>query len=245
MSDPFHTTRWSIVLAAGNSDDQHGSKAGQALETLCQTYWFPLYAYIRRRCGDEHQAQDLTQAFFHHILDKATLADANPQRGRFRSFLLTACKHFITNEWDRENAKKRGGDVGTLQLDFKYAESNYRIEPSDPITPEIIFEREWAIALLNSVLDLLKQDYRVRGKEADFDLLKPFLHGNKSATYSTVAAEMGTTEGSVKVAVHRLRTRYRELIRAEIEQTVESSEHVEDEIRRLFEVLSEKSGKFL
>lgn len=245
MSDPFHTTRWSIVLAAGNGDYQHASKAGQALETLCETYWFPLYAYIRRRCGDEHQAQDLTQAFFQRILDKATLADAKPERGRFRSFLLTACKNFLANEWDRENAQKRGGEICTLQLDFKLAESKYRMEPSDPITPELIFEKEWAIALLNSVLESLKQDYRGRGKQSDFEQLKPFLQGNKSATYAAVAAKLSTTEGSVKVAVHRLRTRYRELIRSEIEQTVESPEHVEDEIRRLFEVLSQKSGKFL
>ena len=178
MPDPFHTTRWSIVLAAGA--DAPSAGAGQALETLCQTYWFPLYAYIRRRVGDEHQAQDMTQAFFEQLLARQTLAKADPNRGRFRAFLLTACKHFLANERDREHAQKRGGSFAHFSLDFDSAESRYKNEPSDPTTAEILFEQQWAVALINSVLTLLRQEYASRGKQADFDLLKSFLMGSRS-----------------------------------------------------------------
>ncbi len=243
MPDPFHTTRWSIVLAAGANAPS--TEAGQALETLCQTYWFPLYAYIRRRIGDEHQAQDLTQAFFEQLLARHTLAKANPNRGLFRAFLLTACKNFLANERVREHSQKRGGSFTHFSLDFDSAESRYNIEPTDPTTADILFEQQWAVALINSVLALLKQEYVSRGKESDFDLLKSFLMGTKSSSYAEAALAMSTTEGAVKVAAHRLKTRYRELIRLEIAQTVDSPDQVEDEIRRLFEVLSEKREKTL
>lgn len=239
MADPFQTTRWSIVLAAG------GDAATDALETLCKIYWVPLYAYIRRRVVDEHQAQDLTQAFFERLLDKRTLASANPDRGRFRCFLLSACKHFLANERNRQNAQKHGGGIKILSLDFEDAASRYVLEPSDPLTPELLFEQQWAVALIESVLALLKQEYVQRERLAEFDVLKPFLAGSKTSGYSSAAEVLGTTEGAAKVAAHRLRNRYRELIRSEIAQTVDAPGQVEDEIRRLFEVLSEKGEKSL
>lgn len=232
--DPFETTRWSLVLAVG----QDAVSAGDALESLCQTYWYPLYAYVRRRVADIHEAQDLTQAFFEQLLEKRTIENADPHRGRFRAFLLTACKRFLVNEWHKKQAVKRGGGRPVLSLDFDSAESKLSVAAVDTLTPELIYEQQWAMVLLASVLEKLRQEYQAREKHEQFDHLKVFLSGSSAPLRYAQAAELlGITESAVKIAAHRMRTRYRELIRAEIAQTVESSEDVEDEIRRLFEVL--------
>jgi RNA polymerase sigma-70 factor (ECF subfamily) len=242
-NEPFHTTRWSIVLAAGREATSESSSS--ALETLCQTYWYPLYVYIRRRTGGVHEAQDVTQAFFERLLEKKTLANADPDRGRFRAFLLTACKRFVVNEWKKENTVKRGGGKATLSLDFEAAENRYSLEPTETLTPEILYEQQWAITLLDSVLDQLEAEFATRDKQAQFEVLKPFLSGSKTLSQAEAGEQLGMQEGAVKVAVHRMRTRYRELIRAEIAQTVESPEQIDDEIRRLFEVLAEKRSNSL
>ncbi|APZ93626.1 RNA polymerase sigma factor [Fuerstiella marisgermanici] len=238
MADGFHTTQWSVVLAAG--DDQRGSHSHRALESLCQTYWSPLYAYVRHKVRDEHLAQDLTQTFFERLLEKETLATADPQRGRFRTFLLTACERFLINEWQKDNAIKRGGGRRTLSLDFDAVEARYSLEPQDRLTAEVVFERQWVIALIDSVLAQLRQEYVDRNQAKHFDWLKPYLTGGGRQTYAALAETMNSTEAAVKIAVHRLRTRYRDQIRSEIAQTVASPDDVEDEIRRLFEVLAEK-----
>ncbi len=238
MADGFHTTQWSVVLAAG--DGQRGSHSHRALESLCQTYWSPLYAYVRHKVRDEHQAQDLTQTFFERLLEKETLATADPQRGRFRTFLLTACERFLINEWQKDNAVKRGGGRKTLSLDFDAVEARYSLEPQDRLTAEVVFERQWVIALIDSVLAQLRQEYVERNQAKHFDWLKPFLTGTGHQTYAAVAETINSTEAAVKIAVHRLRKRYRDQIRSEIAQTVASADDVEDEIRRLFEVLAEK-----
>ena len=243
MADPFHTTRWSVVLAAGR--DSQTDASARALETPCQTYWFPLYAFVRHRVRDEHEAQDLTQTFFERLFEKRTLADADPDRGRFRAFLLTACKRFLANEWHKENAQKRGGGLRVLSLDFEAAAKRYSIEPTNTLTADVLFEQQWAIALIDSVLAQLRQAYADRGCEEQFDQLKAFLSGKKTSSYAAIAEAMETTEGATKVAVHRLRTRYREMMRSEIAQTVDSPDEIEDEIRRLFEVLSRKRGNSL
>jgi DNA-directed RNA polymerase specialized sigma24 family protein len=188
--------------------------------------------------GNEHEAQDLTQAFFGRLLEKQTLADADPDRGRFRAFLLTACNRFLANEWHKANAQKRGGGLQVLSLDFDAAATRYSVEPADNLTAEILFEQQWAIALIDSVLGQLRQEFADRGSEEQFEHLKAFLTGAGISSYAAIAAAMGTTEGATKVAVYRLRTRYREMIRSEISQTVDSPDEVEDEIRRLFEVMS-------
>jgi RNA polymerase sigma factor (sigma-70 family) len=238
MADPFHTTHWSVVLAAGR--DTQTDASARALETLCQTYWYPLYAFVRHRVKDEHEAQDLTQAFFERLLEKRTLADADPDRGRFRTFLLTACKRFLANEWHKKNAQKRGGGLQVLSLDFEAAEKRYSIEPTIGLTAEVVFEQQWAVSLIDSVLARLRQEYVDRGCEEQFAQLKAFLSGRNSSSYAAVAETMEMTEGAVKVAGHRLRTRYREMMRSEIAQTVDSPDEIEDEIRRLFEVMSQK-----
>lgn len=234
----FAMTRWSLVIAAGEQDDPASEKA---LAELCQAYWYPVYAYVRRRLGDVHEAQDLTQAFFERLLDgRQKFRNADPSRGRFRAFLLTACKRFLINEWHKGRAAKRGGSAAQLSLDFPAGESRYSIEPVDTLTAERLFEQQWAITLLARVLEKLKEECIAKGKGDHFEQLKPFLSGNKSASaYEAVAAALGISTGAAKVAAHRLRTRYRELLRSEIGQTLDCADEVEDEIRNLFAILGE------
>jgi RNA polymerase sigma factor (sigma-70 family) len=234
-SRQFATTRWSLVLAAG----QRGSpQSSAALATLCENYWYPLYAYVRRRGHQADQAQDFTQAFFARLLEKNDLAAADPGRGRFRSFLLTSLKHFLANEWDRNRAQKRGGGGSVLSIDFGTAEERYRAEPAHDLTPEKIFDRRWALVLLENVLARLHDEAAQAGKADGFDRLKGFLTGEQpAATYGQLAAELNMSEGALKVAVHRLRRRYRELLRAEIEETVADAEEIDQEIRDLFSAL--------
>jgi RNA polymerase sigma-70 factor (ECF subfamily) len=205
------------------------------LATLCQIYWYPLYAYARRHSTSAHDAQDLTQAFFAELLEKAYLQDADPERGKFRSFLLTAFKHFLSKERARANAQKRGGGRAVLSLDFQVGESRYHLEPVDHATPDKLYERGWALAILDQTLARLRQELANAGKEKLFECLKGALAGEGvQESYAQIADLLGLSESAIKVAVHRLRRRYQELLRAEIAQTVASPEEVDDELRDLF-----------
>ncbi len=230
----FATTHWSLVLAAR---DRAEPGARDALAALCAVYWYPLYAYVRRRGKNADDALDLTQAFFARLLEKDVLADVDRGKGKFRSFLLAACKHFLANEYDRERAQKRGGGRPLLSLDAADAEGRYINEPVDGVTPEKLFERRWALALLQQVMTRLRADFEARGKDRQFDHLRGFLVGEKGTGYRKAAASLGLSEGAVKVAVHRLREKYRELLREEIGRTVGSPEEIDDEVRDLFAAL--------
>jgi RNA polymerase sigma factor (sigma-70 family) len=230
--DRFATTRWSIVVAAGQSPSPD---AQQALSTLCEAYWYPLYAYIRRRGYAVDDAQDLTQAFFTEVLAKNRLSIADPRRGKFRSFLLTALKNFLAKQWRAEHAQKRGGTETLLPLDFLMAETRYSREPGHELTAEKIYERRWALTLLECVLARLASEQTAAGKSLLFDSLKTYLGGDQNGVpYREIADRIKMTEGAVKVAVHRLRRRYRELLHGEIADTVTDPEDIDDELRALF-----------
>jgi len=232
----FVTTHWSLVVSAGRNDTPH---ARDALEKLCRSYWFPIYAFVRRQGHGPHDAQDLTQEFFARLLEKQQLAAADPARGRFRSFLLASLKHFLANEWDKTRAQKRGGGKILIPVDVATAETSCGLEPADQATAEKIFERRWALTLLDQVLRRLRAEYVRDGKENLFEQLKPTLtEASRTVAYVEIATRLGTTEGAVKVAVHRLRQRYREVLRAEIADTVANPGEVEDEIRNLFAALA-------
>ncbi|HWG42914.1 MAG TPA: sigma-70 family RNA polymerase sigma factor [Gemmataceae bacterium] len=223
------------MLAARN---QAAPQAREALAVLCRTYWYPLYAYIRHRGYDVHHAQDLTQDFFTRLLEKDSLATVDRDKGKFRSFLLAACKHFLANAYDRAQAQKRGGGKILGSLDFNAGEGRYSREPAHDLTPEKLFERRWAMTLLHQVLDDLRAEYEQAGKGSVFDRLKSVLSGDSDvAPYSQLAGELNTSEAAVKMTVHRLRRRYRERLRQEIAQTVGNPAHVEQEIRDLFAAL--------
>lgn len=231
----FRTTRWSVVLAAGR-----GAAPGsaEALASLCETYWYPLYTYVRRRVSDVHQARDLTQAFFADLLEKNYVGAATPRRGRFRAFLLTAFKHFLSKQWDKAKAQKRGGGRCMVSLDFAAADSRYRSEAGCGLSPEQLYERQWAVTLLEQIIGRLAAEYDRAGKARQFELLKPFLIGAHSeTTYAEAASQLGVTEAAAKMAAHRMRRRYRALLREAIAQTVEGPDEVDDEIRNLFEVM--------
>jgi RNA polymerase sigma factor (sigma-70 family) len=240
-SPGFATTRWSLVLQV---KDKPSPDAQEALADLCRAYWYPLYALIRRRSRDGHQAQDLTQEFFARLLEKDFLCGVDPARGRFRAFLLAAVKHFLANEWDKENAAKRGGgrrilSLDGLSLDWNSGESRFLTEPSHELTPERLFERQWAIALLDRVLGRLRDEYVDAEKLAQFEVLQPFLSlDRQTANYTDAATRLDSTESAVRVAAHRLRKRYRSLLRDEIANTVATAAEVDDELRYLFSVLS-------
>ena len=231
----FATTRWSIVLEAGHSSSPDSQKA---LATLCETYWYPLYAYVRRRVLDVHEAQDLTQGFFAVLLEKDYLRAADRDKGRFRSFLLTAFKRFLSKERDRAKTQKRGGGQRVISLDFESGEKRYKLEPLDDWTPEKIFERRWALTLLDQVLARLERDYADKRKLKLFEALKGFLTGRSAApSYDRLAGELDLSEGSVKVAVHRLRRRYRKLLKEEIANTVADPDEIQDELDHLLSAL--------
>src|SRR6266851_8912788 len=231
----FASTRWSLVAAAGQGASP---EAQEALATLCQVYWYPLYAYARRRLAGVEDAQDLTQEFFAQLLEKDYLQAADPNRGKFRSFLLTAFKHFLSKEHDRLNAQKRGGGRRILPLDFKSGETRYHLEPEDRTTPESLYERRWALTLLEQSLTLLRQEFVSAGKQKLFESLKGTLTGDSAMEpYSGIAERMGMSEQAVKVAVHRLRQRYKELLRGEIAQTVATNDEIDDELCDLFNAI--------
>jgi RNA polymerase sigma-70 factor (ECF subfamily) len=231
-SGRFATTRWSMVQAAGAKPSPETERA---LADLCQRYWFPLYVYVRRRIGNVEEARDLTQEFFARLLERKIIARADPQRGRFRSFLLTSLQHFLANEWQKQRTQKRGGAQRRLPLDFDSKDSQVSVEPAHDWTAERLFERQWALTLLDGVLADLRQEYEAAGRTRWFEQLKPFLAGDtKTAPYADAAAALQVSEGAVRVAAHRLRKRYRELLRREVAQTVADDADVEDEIRALF-----------
>lgn len=232
----FDTTQWSLVVAAGDKD-RPGCQ--EALATLCELYWYPLYAYARRRSGDPHEAQDQTQAFFVRLLDKNLVESADRSRGRFRSFLLTSFKNFLTNEWQRAIALKRGGGQATLYIDFVDAGTRFNVGAADTKSPQQLYEQEWALSLLDQVLGRLREDYVSRGNSEQFDVLKDFICGlPPDSSYQRAAERLRISPGAAKVAASRLRSRYRELIQQEVSRTLAEPDEVEDEIRFLFEALA-------
>ena len=232
----FATTNWSLVLAAGR---EPGSAAQAALESLCQAYWYPLYAYVRRTWSDPEEAKDLTQDFFARLLERNSVSLADPARGRFRTFLLTALKHFLANEWKKENRLKRGGGQTVLSLDAAMGEERFAGEPPDPVTPETIYERRWAATLLERVLGLLGEECAANGRVAQFEKLKASLWGeSREISQAEIANRLGMSEGAFKTAAHRMRARYRELLRAEIAHTVASPAEIDEELRHLIAVMS-------
>ena len=232
----FVTTRWSVVLAAGHGDTTH---ARDALSHLCQAYWYPLYAYARRRGCSSHDAQDLTQEFFARLLAGNWLAQADRQRGRFRTFLLCAMQNFMANEWNRAHAQKRGGKDPIVSLNDETAEQRYQREPLEKSTPESLFERGWAVSLLNDVLLRLESEYARDDKREWLAAMRPALVADREAIdYADIAGKLAMTETAARVAVHRLRQRYRRLLQAEVASTVASPEEVAEEMRHLFQVLA-------
>jgi DNA-directed RNA polymerase specialized sigma24 family protein len=231
----FATTQWSVVLAAGN---RHTAESAPALAALCQAYWYPLYAYARRRVTDPAEAQDLTQSFFAELLEKNYVAPATPERGRFRAYLLTAFKHFLGHEWEEARALKRGGGRSPISLNFNDGDSRIGFEPKGGLTADELYDREWAMALLERVIELLMAEWAAAGKAEQFEQLKPFLIGESGdRRYDEAASALGTTVGAAKMAASRLRQRYRQILREMIGQTVENPEEVDDEIRGLFKTL--------
>ena len=232
----FTTTHWSMVLAAGDSSSP---KHREALSTLCQQYWFPLYAYLRRRGNDRHQAEDLTQAFFVQMLDKHRLRGIRTKSGKFRSFLLASLKNFVANEIDRVRTQKRGGSHTILSLDFGNAERQYISEPTHQMSPEKLFEKSWALTVLEHTMNELKAEFTKSNKLRLFGHLRIYLTAETDTIpYHDVAKQLKMTEGAVKMAVYRLRTRYRELLREKVAQTVATQEQIEEEIRYMLAVLS-------
>jgi RNA polymerase sigma factor (sigma-70 family) len=233
----FRTTHWSVVLAAAGKRNQ--TQAKKSLETLCQIYWQPLYCYVRRQGESPHDAQDLTQEFFALLLAKNFLVSVDQSRGRFRSFLLAALKHFLSNQRDRANAQKRGGGQTLLSLDYSNAETSISLQLADEQTPEKAFEKRWALTLLEQTLARLRKEYSASGKQEIFEQLKTTLtEGRDGVAYNELASRLGVSEASVKMAVHRLRRRYREVLRAEIAETVAQESEVDDELREVFRALS-------
>ena len=232
----FVTTHWSVVLAAARSDT---TRAQAALEHLCRIYWYPIYHFVRRQGHSIHDAQDLTQAFFARLLEKHWIADADQSRGRFRSFMLLMLKRFLVAEWRKATARKRIGNLQALPLPWDIAETRYTREPADNRTPEQAFEKQWALTLLETVVRELGADYERDGNGRLFEVLKPSLTGSRETQpYADLASALNMSEGAVRVAVHRLRERYRERLKTEVAHTVSSPADVENELRHLFRVLA-------
>jgi len=230
--DAFNTTRWSVVLTAGQ---RLAPKADVALAELCRVYWYPLYAYVRRRGHTREDAEDLTQAFFARFLEKNYLEGLSAERGRFRAFLLASLKHFLANEWDKARRQKRGGAVLHLPLDWQTADSRFQIAALDEPSPDAAFDREWALALLNKVIERLREECVAAGNGAQFEALKVFLTAGKGAMpYAEAARQINVDERAARVAVHRLRKRYRLLLRDEIAQTLNDPTQVDAEMQALF-----------
>jgi RNA polymerase sigma-70 factor (ECF subfamily) len=232
----FTTTHWSVVLAA---HDATLPGADAALAELCRTYWYPLYAFVRRKGHNAHDAQDLTQAFFARLLEKNYVAQADRERGRFRTFLLAALTHFLADEWDKTRRLKRGGDREVISFDAASAEERYRLEPVDQMDAAKLYERRWVTTLFDQVLARLEQEFRDSGKGGLFDCLKgSLLAEDTGLSYAQLGAGLGLSGDAVKQAVRRMRRRYRELFREEIAQTVAGPGEVEDELNHLFAALS-------
>jgi RNA polymerase sigma factor (sigma-70 family) len=233
--DYFATTRWTVVLAAGS---RGSPEAERALEELCRLYWYPLYAYVRRQSSSKEDAEDLVQGFFARLLERHDLQSVNREKGKFRAFLLASLKHFLANERDRAGRQKRGGKAVHLPLDWQQADTRYKIEPAERLSPDKLFDRAWAVTLLEKVIGNLRNENSAGG--GAFEKLKQFLTVSGSGVpYGEVAAELGMSEGAVRVAAHRLRRRYRELLRAEVAQTLSDPAQVDEEMRALMAAFSD------
>jgi DNA-directed RNA polymerase specialized sigma24 family protein len=233
----FPPTRWSVVLAATH---QSAAEAEAALETICRAYWYPLYAFVRRSGQSPHDAQDLTQEFFRHLLEKRWLEMADREKGRLRTFLVTALKHFMAKEWRRASAQKRGGGQTHVPMDTAFAESRYAAEGMTQLPAEAVFDRQWALTLLDLTVLRLGGEFGAAGKAVEFAVLKSCLaaaHG--TIDYASVAAQLNLSEGAARVAVHRLRKRFRELYREEIAQTLPDRAELEAELQHLAGILAQ------
>jgi len=231
----FHTTHWTLVLAARDKDS---AAAREALASLCSTYWYPLYAFIRRQGASPHEAEDLTQEFFFRFLERHALGSVQPAAGKFRSFLLTCLKNFLANERERAQAQRRGGGRAIISLDADEAETRYSLEPADSLTPEAVFERRWAFAVLERTMRELRREYAADEKSELFEQLQGFLpNGHGHISRAELAAQRGASVGAIDVAVHRLRQRFGDLLREQVARTVSSEAEVEEEIRHLIAVL--------
>jgi RNA polymerase sigma-70 factor (ECF subfamily) len=236
-SEWFTATHWSVVLTAGQTS---APGAAEALEMLCRTYWYPLYAYVRRQGHAPHDAQDLTQEFFARLLARNYLGTVGRDKGKFRSFLLAALNHFMADERDRATAAKRGGGKVLIPLDEQEAETRYQADVASPLSPDKVFEKRWATTLLEQAFAKLRQESVAAAKGARFDRLKVFLEdGTEPGDYAAVGKELGMAANTVAAAVHRLRERYRELVRAEIANTVASPDDIKEEMRHLFAALAQ------
>ncbi|MBZ5586423.1 MAG: sigma-70 family RNA polymerase sigma factor [Acidobacteriia bacterium] len=234
LSHRFPTTSWTVISAAGGDSD--GS--AEALSKLCAAYWLPVYSYIRRKGHSREQAEDLTQAFFARILERRALAAAKRERGKFRSFLLASVTNFLANDWDRSQAQKRGAGIPALSVDFEAGEARYNYEPFHQLTPEALFERQWAVALLDRVLARLAEEHRGKGQGAHFERMQNFLAGDQErGSYELLAIDLSLTNAAARTAVHRLPKRYAELVREEVAAIVGGPEEVESEIRFLLAAL--------
>jgi RNA polymerase sigma-70 factor (ECF subfamily) len=234
----FPHTRWSVVLAATQKD---ATESAAALESLCRAYWFPLYAYVRRCGQSHHDAQDLTQEFFRRLLEKRWLDSVDREKGRLRTFLIVALKHFMSHEWRRASAQRRGGGQSPLPFDTEFAESRYAADPSTKLAADDTFDKQWALTLLDLTLNRLRAEFAAAGKPGDFEAFKSCLMAASGAIdYATVAARLGLNEGATRVAVHRLRKRFRQIYREEISQTLANEADVDGELRHLAAALAGK-----
>ena len=232
----FATTQWSVVLKAR---DGPAPEAREALAELCETYWYPIYAFVQRSGFDQDEAQDLTQAYFACLLEKDFLDSVRPEAGRFRSFLLASLKHFLANEWDKQKAQKRGGHLRRVALTQEGAASLYGVELASHLTPEDVFEKKWAQTLFERALGSLQAEWDKRGKTEQFRLYEGFLTQNEAEhSYGELATRLAQSTGATRVAVHRLRRRYAKLLREEIAGTVADPSEIEDELRHVLEVLA-------
>jgi RNA polymerase sigma-70 factor (ECF subfamily) len=235
--DWFTTTHWSVVLAAGQGESP---AAQRALEKLCRTYWYPLYAYVRRLGSTPEDAQDLTQGFFARVLERNDLGRVDRQKGKFRAFLVASLKHYLSDQRDRDRAAKRGGQHTILSLDAQSAEERYRLEPADATSPDKLFDRRWALTTLDEAVCRLRKEYQDTGKGGLFEQLQGFLSGAlEASTYGEAASRLGMTESTLKSYVHRLRQRNREILREVIGDTVASREQIDEELQDLFAALAD------
>ncbi len=239
LGDCFATTRWTVVLDAGRRSSPNSERA---LAELCQTYWYPLYAYVRRQGHTREDAEDRVQEFFARFLSRNYLTGLNAERGRFRAFLLASLKHFLANEWDRSQRQKRGGGIEHVSLDWQDADRRFHLEPPDPDSPDLAFDREWAMALLERVIQRLGTECVAEGRGLLFERAKGYLMvGSDAIPHAEAAASLQMAEGAFRVAVHRLRKRYRELLRDEIAQTLVDPAQVEEELQSLLAALTTSS----
>jgi len=227
----FLGTRWSIII---RTRDRNSKEAEMALSELCRIYWYPLYAFVRRCGHSHHEAEDLTQGFFLHLIGKDGIRNVDPAKGKFRSFLLSSIKHFLSNEREHSQALKRGGKQTLLSIDLSDGERRYSVEPADTMTPQAMFENSWAMNLLADTMADLRREYESRQRKDVFDLVEGFIvESGPVVSYATAAATLGTSEGNIKVLVYRIRRRFGELLRERIAHTVESDAEIDDEIRHL------------